>query len=43
MRTAIGSANANGAKGDFDGPTRAYAIDANDQLLTPADYGAPLR
>ena len=52
LATAIGSANANGAKGAFDGPTRAYAIDANDQLLTPADYsdqiisyhgGAPVR
>ena len=30
LRTAIGSANANGAKGSFDGPTRSYAIDAND-------------
>jgi multidrug efflux pump len=40
--TAIGSANANGAKGDFDGPTRAYAIDANDQLMTPADYTAQI-
>ena len=34
LRTAIGAANANGAKGSFDGPTRAYAINANDQLLT---------
>ncbi len=38
LATAIGSANANGAKGNFDGPTRAYSIDANDQLLSPADY-----
>ncbi len=38
VSTAIASANANGAKGNFDGPTRSYAIDANDQLLTPADY-----
>jgi multidrug efflux pump len=38
VSTAIASANANGAKGTFDGPTRAYTIDANDQLLTPADY-----
>ncbi|MEO8811725.1 MAG: efflux RND transporter permease subunit, partial [Caulobacteraceae bacterium] len=38
LSTAIGAANANGAKGNFDGPTRAYSIDANDQLLTPADY-----
>jgi multidrug efflux pump len=52
LSTAISSANANGAKGNFDGPTRAYTIDANDQLLTAADYanqiisyqnGAPVR
>jgi len=39
VRTAIGAANANSAKGSFDGPTRAYSINANDQLLTAADYG----
>jgi multidrug efflux pump len=38
LSSAIASANANGAKGSFDGPTRAYTIDANDQLLTAADY-----
>ena len=38
VSTAIASANSNGAKGNFDGPTRAYSIDANDQLLTPQDY-----
>jgi multidrug efflux pump len=38
VSTAITSANANGAKGNFDGPTRSYSIDANDQLLTPQDY-----
>ncbi len=52
LRTAIAAANANGAKGSFDGPTRAYTINANDQLLTVADYaqlviayrnGAPVR
>ncbi len=42
LSTAISSANANGAKGNFDGPTRAYTIDANDQLLTPADYAAQI-
>ncbi|MGI8840513.1 MAG: efflux RND transporter permease subunit [Caulobacteraceae bacterium] len=42
LTTAIGAANANGAKGTFDGPTRAYSIDANDQLLTPADYAAQI-
>ena len=34
LRTAITAANANGAKGSFDGPTRSYTINANDQLLT---------
>jgi multidrug efflux pump len=52
LRTAIGNANANGAKGSFDGPSRSFAINANDQLNTPADYmnlivayksGAPVR
>ncbi|HMC14907.1 MAG TPA: efflux RND transporter permease subunit, partial [Albitalea sp.] len=52
LRSAISSANANSAKGSFDGPTRAYSINANDQLLTVADYqnlivayrnGAPVR
>ncbi len=52
LRTAIASANANAAKGTFDGPTRAYTINANDQLATAADYvnqiiafknGAPVR
>jgi multidrug efflux pump len=38
LSAAISSANSNGAKGSFDGPTRAYTIDANDQLLTAADY-----
>ena len=52
LRTAISGANANSAKGNFDGPTRSYAINANDQLLTVPDYenlivsyrnGAPIR
>jgi len=52
LRTAITSANANSAKGSFDGPRRAYTINANDQLLTVDDYsnlivayknGAPVR
>jgi multidrug efflux pump len=38
LRSAIGSANVNGAKGSFDGPTRAYTIDANDQLKSAEDY-----
>jgi multidrug efflux pump len=52
LRTAISAANANGAKGSFDGPTRAFTINANDQLLTADEYknlvityknGAPVR
>jgi multidrug efflux pump len=52
LRSAITAANANGAKGSFDGPTRSYSINANDQLLAVPDYknlivayrnGAPVR
>ncbi|GAA4034743.1 efflux RND transporter permease subunit [Actimicrobium antarcticum] len=52
LRTAIAAANANSAKGSFDGPTRSYTINANDQLLAADDYknlivayknGAPVR
>ncbi len=52
LRSAISAANANSAKGSFDGPQRAYTINANDQLLTADDYkrlvvswknGAPVR
>src|SRR5689334_13526506 len=32
IRTAVSGANTNQAKGSFDGPQRAYTIDANDQL-----------
>jgi multidrug efflux pump len=39
IRTTIASANANAAKGSIDGPTRAYTINSNDQLLTAEDYG----
>jgi multidrug efflux pump len=38
VRTAISAANANTAKGSFEGPTRSYSINANDQLLTVDDY-----
>ena len=38
VRTAIGNANVNQAKGSFDGPTRAYTIDANDQLKSADEY-----
>ena len=38
LRATIAAGNANAAKGTFDGPTRAYSINGNDQLLTPDDY-----
>ncbi|MES2263536.1 MAG: efflux RND transporter permease subunit [Pseudomonadota bacterium] len=38
LRSAISAANANSAKGSFDGPTRSFTINANDQLLTAEDY-----
>ena len=38
VRTAINAANVNQAKGSFDGPARAYTIDANDQLRSPEEY-----
>ena len=39
VRLGIGTANVNQAKGSFDGPQRAYTIDANDQLRSAAEYG----
>ena len=51
VRTAIAAANVKKAKGSFDGPSRSYTIDANDQLRSAAEYrpivvayrnGAPL-
>ena len=38
LRAVIAAANVNQAKGSFDGPDQSYTIDANDQLLTSADY-----
>ncbi|MFZ1909508.1 MAG: MdtB/MuxB family multidrug efflux RND transporter permease subunit [Burkholderiales bacterium] len=52
VRSAIVNANVNQAKGSFDGPERAYTIDANDQIQSAAQYrdvvvayrnGAPIR
>jgi multidrug efflux pump len=52
VRTAIAAANANGAKGGFDGPRLAFALGANDQLVDATAYrdlvlawrnGAPVR
>ncbi|HKS88997.1 MAG TPA: efflux RND transporter permease subunit, partial [Stellaceae bacterium] len=38
LRTTIANANVNTPKGNFDGPSRAYTINANDQLKQPSDY-----
>ena len=38
LRNAITSANVNSSKGSFDGPTRSYTIDANDQLKSADAY-----
>src|ERR1700674_1332359 len=52
LRTTLGTANVNTPKGNFDGPTRAYTINANDQIRNPDEYnglviayknGAPVR
>ena len=40
LRTTVGNANVNTPKGNFDGPTRAYTINANDQLHSADDYRA---
>src|ERR1019366_7991602 len=38
LRTALGQANVNQAKGNLDGPRQAFTIWANDQLLTSDAY-----
>ncbi len=38
LRTALTAASVNAAKGNFDGPSQDYQIDANDQLVTSGDY-----
>jgi multidrug efflux pump len=52
LRTALGNANIDQAKGTFDGKHQAYTIGANDQLLSSEGYnsiivayrnGAPVR
>jgi multidrug efflux pump len=52
LRTTIANINVNTPKGNFDGPSRAYTINANDQLQSAASYrdqviayrnGAPVR
>jgi multidrug efflux pump len=52
LRTALGNANVDQAKGTFDGQHQAYTIGANDQLVSSQSYapiiiayrnGAPVR
>jgi multidrug efflux pump len=52
LRTALGNANVDQAKGTFDGKHQAYTIGANDQLVSSQSYapiiiayrnGAPVR
>src|SRR3954465_413424 len=52
LRTALGTANVDQAKGVLDGPRQSFSINANDQLLSSKDYasvivayknGAPVR
>ncbi len=38
LRTALGQANVDQAKGSFDGPEQAWTIVANDQLLSADQY-----
>jgi len=38
LRTTVNNGNQNQAKGNFDGPSRAFTINANDQLKTAGDY-----
>ncbi|MBF9232202.1 MdtB/MuxB family multidrug efflux RND transporter permease subunit [Microvirga alba] len=38
LRTTLANANVNLPKGGFDGPMRAYTINANDQLENADDY-----
>jgi multidrug efflux pump len=38
LRTALTVQSVNSAKGNFDGPNQDYQINANDQLVTSADY-----
>ncbi len=38
LRNALTGASLNSAKGNFDGPSQDYTINANDQLLSSGDY-----
>ncbi len=38
LRTTVSNANTNAPKGSFDGATRSYTINANDQIQSADDY-----
>ena len=38
LRTTISNLNVNTPKGNFDGPSQSYTINANDQLHSPDEY-----
>ena len=38
LRTTIGNINVNTPKGNFDGPSQSYTINANDQIQSAAGY-----
>ncbi|HEX5318283.1 MAG TPA: efflux RND transporter permease subunit, partial [Stellaceae bacterium] len=38
LRTTVATANVNAPKGNFDGPSRQYTINANDQIKSAAEY-----
>jgi multidrug efflux pump len=38
LRTTLANANVNTPKGNFDGPSRSYTINANDQIRKASDY-----
>src|SRR5882724_10624023 len=40
IRTALTQNNINAPKGNFDGPRQSYAIGANDQIFSAAEYGS---
>ncbi len=38
LRTTLANANVNTPKGNFDGPSRSYTINANDQIKKASEY-----
>src|SRR5262249_12932854 len=38
LRTTLANANVNTPKSNFDGPSRSYTINANDQIRKASDY-----